>query len=266
MIDLRNLRRVAATALGVTAAVQAGTAAVALPKGRRDYVDVVWGPGLGAIAISSALVGSGDARRRWALAAVVGGWAARLGAHVLPRMTGHDEEDPRYAEWLEGDSTARVIGKVFVMQGAAQLAVSLPVQVAAASTLPRSARRLLLPAGIVMAAGGAVLEAVADRQKEEYTATPKEDRPQVLDTGVWGISRHPNYLGDSLVWDGVWLAAAASSPGGWTWPAPALMSYVLIQGTGARLTERRMEGRPGYADYQRRVPFFFPDPRRLLGS
>jgi steroid 5-alpha reductase family enzyme len=30
--------------------------------------------------------------------------------------------------------------------------------------------------------------------------------------------------------------------------------------TGARRTEKHMQDRPGYADYQQRVPFFFPRP------
>jgi steroid 5-alpha reductase family enzyme len=111
-------------------------------------------------------------------------------------------------------------------------------------------------------AGGALVEALADHQKSEYARQDKETRPDVLDTGLWGWSRHPNYLGDSLVWDGAWLTAAASAPGGWTVPAPALMSYLLMFATGARRTERRMEDRAGYRDYQKRVPFFIPHSRR----
>jgi steroid 5-alpha reductase family enzyme len=84
----------------------------------------------------------------------------------------------------------------------------------------------------------------------------------VLDTGLWGWSRHPNYFGDSVVWDGAWLAAAASAPGAWTFPAPAAMSYLLIFATGAKRTEARMQDRPGYRDYQRRVALFFPRPQK----
>ena len=109
---------------------------------------------------------------------------------------------------------------------------------------------------------GTVIEALADRQKSRYSELDDDEKPAVLDTGLWGWSRHPNYLGDSLVWDGAWLAAAASAPGALTLPAPILMSYLLMFATGAKRTERRMQDRPGYRDYQRRVAFFFPRRQR----
>ncbi|MGA9747099.1 MAG: DUF1295 domain-containing protein, partial [Nocardioides sp.] len=205
-----------------------------------------------------------DAPRRWALAAVATGWAVRLERLMAARLGNSDEEDPRYTEFLEGDAAATVVVKVFLTQGLAQLAVSAPLQLAAASQLPRTSRRWLFPLGVAVMVSGAVLEAVADRQKAAYMSLDRDERPDVLDTGLWGWSRHPNYFGDSLVWDGAWIASAASAPGGWTWPAPVLMSYLLIFATGARRTEQRMEKRPAYRDYQQRVAFFLPRPPRRV--
>jgi protein-S-isoprenylcysteine O-methyltransferase Ste14 len=122
---------------------------------------------------------------------------------------------------------AAVVAKVFVAQGLFQLLVSAPVQLAAASPLPRTARRWLFPAGIGVMVAGAVIEALADQQKTQFQQRD-DDKPEVLDTGLWGWSRHPNYFGDSLGWDGAWLTAAASSPAAWTVPAPVAVSYLLI--------------------------------------
>lgn len=259
-LDLVNLRAVAVASTAVVTVAQVTTATLALRSGRRDYADAVWGPGLAAIALTGALVGRGDPWRRWTLAAVTTAWAARLEHQMLGRLRGSDEEDPRYQDFLDGDSTPKALVKVFLTQGLSQLAVSAPLQLAAASTLPRSARRWLAPAGVAVMVGGAVVEALADRQKREFTQRDDEDKPHVLDSGLWGLSRHPNYLGDSLVWDGAYLVAAASSPAGWALPAPALMSYILMFVTGAKRTEKHMQDRPGYSDYQQRVPFFFPRP------
>jgi steroid 5-alpha reductase family enzyme len=265
-VDGTSLRRVVGASAAVVAAVQAGTAVVALRRGRRDYADAAWGPGLAAVAVTSAALGSGDPWRRWALAGVTTAWAVRLERLMLGRVRGTDEEDERYTEFLDGDGTAAVVAKVFVTQGLAQLAVSAPLQLAAASTLPRTPRRWLFPAGMAVMVAGAVVEAVADRQKARFMERDRDERPDVLDTGLWGLSRHPNYFGDSVVWDGAWIAAAASAPGAWTFPAPVAMSYFLVFATGAKRTERRMEDRPAYQDYQRRVPFFLPLPRRGRGS
>ena len=40
------------------------------------------------------------------------------------------------------------------------------------------------------------------------------------------------------------------------------MTYVLVRGTGARLTDQVMADRPGYADYMARTSGFFPLPAR----
>lgn len=259
-VDRSNLRRVVAgSALAVTA-IQTATAWIGLRHERRDYADAAWGPGLAAVSLVGAAVGTGDPVRRGVLALGATAWATRLSTLMARRLRGSDSEDARYTEFLDGDGTGTVLTKVFLTQGAAQLLVSAPVQLAAASALPAGRRRWLLPVGVGVMAAGAVIEAVADRQKARYTELDEEEKPAVLDTGLWGWSRHPNYFGDSLFWDGVWVCAAASTPGGWTWPAPAAMSYFLVFATGARRTERRMQDRPAYQDYQRRVSFFIPRP------
>ncbi len=257
-VDVANLRRVVVNSALTVSAVQAATASVALRYGRRDYADAVWGPGLAAVAMVGALTGRGDAPRRWGMAAVTAAWAARLGHEMLGRIQKSDEEDPRYTEFLEGDRTPKVVVKVFAIQGLSQLIVSAPIQLAAASRLPRSARRWLAPTGLAIMVTGAVIEALADRQKCRYAQLDEDEKPEILDTGLWALSRHPNYFGDSLFWDGAWLAAAASATGALTLPAPILMSYLLMFATGAKRTERRMQDRSGYRDYQRRVAFFFP--------
>ena len=258
-VDTRNLRRVVAASVAVTTVLQTTTAVVALRRKRRDYADGVWGLGLAAIALTSAVVGRGDGWRRWSTAAATVGWAARLEQAMVGRLNRSEDEDPRYTEFLEGDSTAAVIGKVFLTQGLAQLLVSAPLQLAAASPLPRTARRWVFPTGLAVMLAGTAIEATADRQKARYQELG-EDKPDVLGSGLWGWSRHPNYFGDSVVWDGAWLASAASAPGLWTAPSPVLMSYLLIFATGAKRTERQMQNRPGYRDYQRRVSIFFPRP------
>jgi len=40
------------------------------------------------------------------------------------------------------------------------------------------------------------------------------------------------------------------------------MTYFLVYRTGARLTEKMMAGRPGFAEYTARTSFFVPRPPR----
>jgi steroid 5-alpha reductase family enzyme len=108
---------------------------------------------------------------------------------------------------------------------------------------------------------GMVFETVGDAQLAAYKADP--DRPPVMDRGLWGWTRHPNYFGDACVWWGLWVTGALASgwlPGLLTVVAPLAMTYFLVFATGARLLERTMMKRPGYPEYAARTSMFFPRP------
>jgi steroid 5-alpha reductase family enzyme len=257
-----NFLRVTGAAAGVAGAAQLGAFVAGRALGRRDTVDVVWAPGLAAIAGVGAALGTGDRTRRIMLATGLSIWGARLGTHIVQRIRHTGQEDPRYTELLEGDGPAKQFVKLHLTQAAAQWFISLPVQVAAASGRSSGARNMLVPAGGALLALGLLVEAVADRQKQQWHALDESERGPVLDQGLWAWSRHPNHFGDACVWTGVYLVAAAASPGELTVLSPAAMIWFLVVATGARRMEKRMQTRPAYRDYQRRVSFFIPWPPR----
>lgn len=245
------------------------TAAVAWRLGRVSVVDVTWGLGLVAVALLCAVLGStvtGAGWLPWLLLALVAVWGGRLSRHIFRRARGHGE-DPRYAAMLgvRPDEDRRAwfgaaVRKVFVVQGVAIWFVSLPLQAAAVGT---SASGWLVGVGVAVWLLGFAFESVGDAQLAAYKAQPKEQRPPVMDRGLWAWTRHPNYFGDACVWWGIWLAGAAST--GWlpallTLPAPVAMTYFLAFATGARLLERSMMRRPGYPEYAERTSMFFPLP------
>lgn len=259
-----NFARITAAAAGVVSAAQVGAFVAGRTVGRRDAIDVVWGPGLAAVAGVSAVLGSGDRARRLVLATGLSAWGARLGSHIIQRIRQSEQEDPRYTEMLQGKGTARQFAELHLMQGAAQWFISLPVQVAAASGPASGARKALVPVGASMLAAGLLIEAVADHQKQRWHQLDESRRTPVLDQGLWAWSRHPNHFGDALLWTGVYVVAAAATPGEFTILSPAAMTWFLVVATGARRMERRMQTRPAYRDYQRRVSFFIPWPPRGL--
>ncbi len=111
-----------------------------------------------------------------------------------------------------------------------------------------------------MWAVGLVFESVGDAQLAAYKKDP--DRPPVMDRGLWGWTRHPNYFGDACVWWGIWLVGglAAGVLPALTVVSPVVMTYFLAFATGARLLERSMMKRPGYPEYAERTSMFFPLP------
>jgi steroid 5-alpha reductase family enzyme len=219
--------------------------------GRVSVVDVTWGLALATVALVCAVVGDGDAVRRWLLLGLVTVWGLRLSCHIWRRNTGH-AEDPRYTELL-GSGRGGPLVRVWIPQGAAIWFVSLPVQVSAA-TGEGVAPVVVL--GTVVWLVGVLFESVEDAQLAAYRKDP--DRGPVMDRGLWHYSRHPNYFGDACVWWGIWLVAASAWPGVLTVPAPIVMTYFLVFATGAKLLEGTMMQRPGYPEYAARTSMFVP--------
>ena len=119
--------------------------------------------------------------------------------------------------------------------------------------------------GVVVWGVGLYFETVGDRQLAAYKEKPKDQRPQVMGPGLWGLTRHPNYFGDATVWWGLWLVAGLAS--GWvvglaTVLCPVAMTFFIRNVTGAKLLEKTMSQRPGWDEYAARVPLFFPRPPR----
>lgn len=234
------------------------TALLARRLGRVVVVDATWGLGFVVVALTSALAGTAGVR--WLLLVLVGVWGLRLAWHTGRRLLAWGEEDPRYAELLDGKPFSYAVTRVFLTQGLAMWVVSLPVQVAAV-TPTRWAPLVWL--GVLVWVVGMVFETVGDAQLSAYRARPRESRPPVMETGLWRFTRHPNYFGDACVWWGIWLVGLG---GGWiglvTIFAPVLMTYFLVFATGARLLERTMMQRPGYPEYAARTSMFVPLPPR----
>ncbi len=114
-------------------------------------------------------------------------------------------------------------------------------------------------------------ETIADQQQWNFhkrktaaQAVGQSLEPPFLTTGLFKVSRHPNFFFEQAQW---WLffligATAAGSVLQWTILGPVLLSLLFIGST--QLTENiSLEKYPSYAEYQRDVPRtipFFPRP------
>ena len=254
-----NLGWAAAAAL----AVMLVTFAVGVRKGVHRVVDIAWGIAFTAVALVTcvASAGEGDTGRRILVTALTSVWGLRLAAHIARRARGHGE-DPRYDAMLAkapGGRDAYALRKVYLLQGALVWLVSLPVQ--AAQYAPGGLGAFAW-SGTALWAVGLFFEAVGDAQLARFKADPAH-RGRIMDRGLWGWTRHPNYFGDFCVWWGLFLIACDSAAAAAVSAvSPLVMSYLLINGSGKPLLERHMAARPGYAEYVARTSGFFPRPPR----
>ena len=94
------------------------------------------------------------------------------------------------------------------------------------------------------------MEFFADIQMHKFKKK-NTDKDKVCDVGLWKYSRHPNYLGEILVWVGVYVFMLAVVPEFWYFGIGAILMFCLFYFISIPLMEKRqMERRAGYAQYR----------------
>lgn len=248
------------------AAVMVIAGSIALIKRDNGTVDVFWGPMI-ASAATFGTVGTGTDVTWVSIMAlsVAWIWALRLAIHIGLRKRGAKGEDFRYAQWRKDWGKwwlVRSIGQVFFLQASLAVIVSSPLLVIAASSEPVGWRWMLAIVGIAVWAVGFALEVAADQQITRFISRKKSgtETARLCTTGVWSVSRHPNYLGEAILWWGIGIMSV-SVPYGWIGLiGPIVITYLLRFVSGVPLLEAAWRDREGFAEWAKHTPVFLPRP------
>ncbi len=237
---------------------------VSLRLKNSSIVDIFWGTGFVITGwLYFLLTPDGFLIRRLLIAILVTIWGLRLSIHIFRRNHGKPE-DFRYQKWREEAGASwswKSYFRVFLLQGLLMWIISTPLLAAQYGSQP--ARLVLLDwLGLLVWLVGFFFESVGDAQLARFKTDP-ENRGQVMRTGVWRYTRHPNYFGDSAQWWGYFLIAAAAG-GWWSIFSPLIMTLFLLRVSGVALLEKTMESRPGYREYMAATSAFFPLPPRKI--
>ncbi len=231
---------------------------------RRDasIVDIVWGLGFVVVAWAAKFVTGASGAGNWLLLMMVTVWGLRLAGYLAKRNLGNGE-DFRYRAMRRkhGERFAIVsLYSVFGLQGALMFVVSLPVTLGQRDTNAGAGFVVLL--GFIVWAIGAYFEVVGDAQLARFKRDPR-NTDQIMDQGLWGLTRHPNYFGDCLVWWGLAIVGSTQGAGPWAFLGTIVMTVLLVRISGAALLDRLLAKRkPGYAEYMERTSGFIPMPRQ----
>jgi steroid 5-alpha reductase family enzyme len=201
-------------------------------------------------------VGGATALRQIVVTALVLAWATRLTWNWLRRWKGLKDEDWRYADYRRlGEGYWPVSFFGFHMMPTVLVFVACLSLVPALSSSSRGIGTLDVLAAIVTLAA-IVVEATADRQLRSFLARKPGE---ILDTGLWALSRHPNYFGEVLFWWGLWLFGIAADPSRWwTIVGPAGVTALFL-GVSVPMMDKRMLSRhPDYAVHISRRSAFLP--------
>ncbi|KAG8691475.1 hypothetical protein FRC09_011615, partial [Ceratobasidium sp. 395] len=151
--------------------------------------------------------------------------------------------------------------------------VGLPVYLG--NILPTTKQAPLGPRdwlGLSIFVASLAFEATADRQKSEWRArkNAKLHDEKFISSGLWSISRHPNYVGEVGIQTGIWILSttALSSPllpkfTPWAAVVSPMFTWLLLRkGSGVPPLEasaqKKFGNDPAWQKYKNTVPVFFP--------
>ena len=115
--------------------------------------------------------------------------------------------------------------------------------------------------GIIFMAAGIFLEIGADHQKNQ---AKKNDAHMFVSTGLYGFVRCPNYLGEVLLWTGVFVSGINiyRTPLEWIISLIGYIGIIYVMFSGARRLELRQDRNyghlPAYREYVRTTPILLP--------
>lgn len=215
-------------------------------------------PPFAALWLGTLSEWEGVTPREVAVHAVVWFWAVRLTANWARGWPGLGHEDWRYEklarEWPVPNWVVRGVAVV----GAPTLFVALGcLPLYPALALDDGGFRALDGLALAVGLGAVALELAADEQMWSFAA--RKAPGELMDRGLWRLSRHPNYLGEISFWVSLWLFGVAAAPGlWWTAVGPVAMVLLFVFASIPLLDQRSAERRPGFEAYARRTPALLP--------
>lgn len=236
-----------------------------------SIVDMGWGLGFVFGSWASLLITETPTSLSYVVVAFVSIWGIRLSARLIKRNRGKPE-DFRYAQWrIEwGDKVVvTAFFRVFMIQGMINFIVgSVAYTIIKFNEFVLEGTSLIIViVGLSISLMGLFFEVVGDEQLRRHI---KKKTRTLLDTGLWSITRHPNYFGEVAIWIGLYIVGISlllTSSVGIVYYivlviSPLLMSTVLIK-ISTPLLEKNMEKYDGWDEYKKKTPMIFPFGKKL---
>jgi len=126
--------------------------------------------------------------------------------------------------------------------------------------LQRSTLNALTVIGFIVCVGAATLQLVADVQMHRFQRqSVRTGNPALIRVGLWKNARHPNYLGEILMWWGVYLIMLSAAPGLWFLGVGALANTLMFLFVSIPMADKRnRQRRAGFEAYMRETNSLLP--------
>lgn len=190
-------------------------------------------------------------------------WCSRLGYFLFSRSLNEGGIDSRFTEVKK--SIYR-FATFWTIQGLWVFIVALPVFMLNATELPYDDSLGPLGwLGLLLWVSGFVMEVVADEQKRSWRHQ-KGNHGRFIDSGLWSVSRHPNYFGEICIWVGMYLlcfggfASTVQKVLGILSPLFTFLLLVFVSGIPLleRAADKRWREDAAYKAYKQTTPVLIP--------
>ncbi|OAS16744.1 DUF1295 domain-containing protein [Paenibacillus oryzisoli] len=230
---------------------------IAQVKKDNSIVDIGWGLGFVIIALTTFMYQQGYDGRQLLITILVCIWGIRLAVYLFIRSIGRGE-DYRYANFRkQWGSRAVLIAffRVFMMQGFIMLLLAYPI--IRVHSKQMGAFDLTAYLGLAVWIVGFMFQTIGDWQLRQFKKN-RRNQEEVLTSGLWRYTRHPNYFGEAVMWWGIALIVLPL-PGGWgALISSLLINLLLIKVSGVPFLDRRYANNLAYQQYKRETNRFLP--------
>jgi len=223
---------------------------------RNDYADIAWGLGYVVLCAYHALTKPIHPVLMVSYVLILI-WGVRLSVFLYQRNS-RKTEDFRYLQWRkEWGKTFywRSYLQVYLLQALFLLIIISPVLFA--TSVPDSSWSWYTIMGVIIWANGFYWQSVGDYQLRQFIRQ-RQTKEEVLQTGLWRYSRHPNYFGEITMWWGLYLVIWPL-PGSWPFViGPLTITWLIRYVSGVPMLERRYRNNLAFQEYKKRVPVLMP--------
>lgn len=229
---------------------------IALLKKNNGLADIAWGPGFFLVAVFTYFQFSPHGNLNQLVTFLIGIWGLRLVVHIGKRSLGKPEDYRYQTMRKKWGKTAWIQSylKVFLFQGILMLIIStsfIYVNVNGNQIIG------YLPyVGLVIWLFGFLFESIGDWQLAQFVKTKKPG--QIMTTGLWKYTRHPNYFGEVVQWWGIYVIALSISGAWWTMVSPLLITFLILFVSGVPMLEKKYEGNVAFEKYKKGTSVFIP--------
>ena len=189
-------------------------------------------------------------------------WSLRLTHNWMRSWSGLDHEDWRYRNFKESTGVFYPLVDLFGIQLAPTLMVflgCLPFYWLSSST--QTNWQFIDYLWVLIGFSGVYLEMRADNVLRDFKLTNTQPG-KVLDYDVWGLCRHPNYLGELSFWFVIGSAGFLGTKDPLVWIGFVVMLALFVFYSVPALDKKLMESKTDYEEYKKSVWSLIPIKKR----